>query len=645
MSPAAALVLHFEIETPRPLRTAAREVTIKGWCLADDLPAPPPIRLVTPAGTFPLTARLPREDVPKLFPRHPAAAYCGFTLAGRLPAGMHLGSFEAQRPDGTWQPFKQLTLAVEPAPFVAVLDEPISLGTLRDRVKVGGWALDAAEPVTELTLRYGHRELACDPGLLRNDVPEQYPDVPHAGRSGFHSRDFLVAGHGPVRVRARLASGRVAIAATNVVFSVATDENHAADLDLTVPRIGLDEAGVTRPPVPAAPTRAARPLNVLFILHGSFAANSALHVAALANELSAAGHACAVAVPHDVATLAQHESPAFRGLTYAEAEGGVAFPHGRGPDIIHAWTTRENVRVLTEKLRHRHGARVSVHLEDNEQQLLALTLGRDPADLDRLSDVELDRLVPPDLSHPHRSRAFLAAADGVTVITERLREFVPAGKPVLTLWPAADARYFYARPIPEKFRRVLGRTSGETVLFYPGNVHAANAAEVRELYAAVVELNRTGQPTTLIRTGLDRVEFPAELAAAARPHVLQLGQIPHHRHLPALMALADILVQPGAADAFNDYRFPSKLPEFFALGRPVVLPRTNLGTLVHHGTDAYVLDRADAAGIAAAVRELRADPALAEKLGRGALAFAEKNFSWRRSAEALASFYLSLTPS
>ena len=142
MSPAAALVLHFEIETPRPLRLAAREVLIKGWCLADDLPAPPPVRLVTPAGILPLTGRQSRADVPQLFPRHPAAAHCGFTLAGRLPPGVHLASFEAQRPDGTWQLFKQLTLAIERAPFVAVLDEPVSQGTLRDRVKVGGWALD-----------------------------------------------------------------------------------------------------------------------------------------------------------------------------------------------------------------------------------------------------------------------------------------------------------------------------------------------------------------------------------------------------------------------------------------------------------------------------------------------------------------------
>ena len=87
----------------------------------------------------------------------------------------------------------------------------------------------------------------------------------------------------------------------------------------------------------------------------------------------------------------------------------------------------------------------------------------------------------PDRQPPLIARAFLAAADGVTVITDRLREFVPAGKTCTTLWPAADARHFHPRPRLDAFRRVLDARPGETVLFYHGNVHAANAAEVREL--------------------------------------------------------------------------------------------------------------------------------------------------------------------
>lgn len=639
----SAATLHGEIEGVRPLRAPGGKVSLTGWCVATGLVEAPKVRLFTDAAILPMTSRLERTDVPDLLPGEPAAGKCGFRIEGRLPAGIHLGRFEAELPGLGWRRFKQLTLAVEAAPFVASLDEPISAGTLSDRVKVGGWALDPAQPVRKVFLRYGHREITCETGRSRADVANIFPHSPHAATAGFISEDFLVAGHGRVRVKAELADGRTVICPTPVSFSIATDENHDTDLDLTASAVLLENAHAPRPAM-VSPRTPGRKLNLLFILPGSFAANSALHVAALANELCADGHDCAVAVAHDLSTLAHHKNPSFRGVLHAEA-AMFRFADGRGPDCLHAWTCRENVRRLAETLRTLHGAKLAVHLEDNEQQVLALTLGRSAAELGQLSEADLDRIVPSDLTHPIRGRKFLESADGITVITERLRELAPAGRPCHTVWPAADRRSFYPRPRPEAFRRMLDPVPGTTVVFYHGNVHAANAAEVLELYAAVLELNRTGHPVTLIRTGLDAVDFLGSLATEIAPYVLTLGQILHHRHLAPLMALADVFVQPGSSDAFNDYRFPSKLPEFFALGRPVILPRTNLGTLVRHGEDALVLERADAAGIAGAIRTLRADPALAEHLGRGAIAFSEKHFNWRRSAEALAKFHLTLAAS
>jgi len=641
MSP---VMLHGEIEASRPLRAPGGKISLAGWCLIAGEPAPPPVRLVTDAATLAMSSRVPRADVPGLLPAEPAAAACGFTLEGPLPPGVHLARFEAQLPDGSWKIFKRLTVAAETPPFAAALDEPISAGTLRDRVKVGGWAFDPAGPLRSLTLRYGHREIACRLDRPRADVGAIYPGAIHAARAGFESDDFLVAGHGPVRIRAETTDGRTRIVPTGVSFSIATDENHGPELDLIAARIGLDTLPRSAGPA-EAPVRADRALNILFILPGSFASNSALHVAALADELCLAGHTCAVAVPHDLETLAHHAAPRFAGLLHSEAEAGLVFPDGHGPQIIHAWTTRENVRRLADSLRIRHTARVVVHLEDNEQEILALSLGRSTAELEGMSESELARLVPDDLSHPRRGREFLARADAVTVIMDRLREFAPSGRPCHTVWPAADESWFFPRPRPDDFRHVLDPAPGTTVLFYHGNVHASNAAEVRELYLAVLQLNQTGTPVTLIRTGLDQVDFLSAMAGAVAPHVLNLGQVLHHRHLPALMALADLFVQPGASDAFNDYRFPSKLPEFFALGRPVVLPRANLGTQVRHGTDAWVLDRADAAGIAAAVTALRRDRALYDRLAQGARDFAAQHFSWRRSAAALANFYLGLAGS
>lgn len=642
MTTAPARGLHGEIEPRGPARARDGRVTLTGWCAFAGEKTPPAIRLVAGKTILPLTARTRRTDVPELAPGQPAPVDCGFVIEGRLPPGVHLARLEAQGSDGQWILFKTFTLAVEPRPFAAAVETPAA-GTVRERVHVEGWAVDPRQPLQQLFLRYGHQEIACVPGRVRTDVPKAYPEAPQAAQAGFKSKVILSAGRGPLRLKARLADDTAAIARTDLRVDIAKDENHDGRIDFGAARIALANPAPASPAPP--PAKTSQPLNVLFLLPGSFSSNSALHVSALANELSLAGHACTVAVSHDLETLAHHAAPAFRGCLHAEAEAGVVFANGRGPDVLHAWTTRENVRQVAEKLRARHHARLVVHLEDNEQAILAHALGRTVAEIEALPDAELPRLVPADLSHPRRAREFLAGADAVTVITETLKTFVPAGRPVHVIQPAADARYFYPRPRPDEFRRLLDRRPGETVLFYHGNVHAANAAEVRALYAAVVELNRAGEPVTLIRTGLDRVNFPGDLAATASPHVLALGQVLHHRYLPALMALADMFVQPGEPDAFNDYRFPSKLPEFFALGRPVILPRTNLGTQLRHGRDAWVLDRADAAGIVTAVTALRRDSALQARLAEGAAAFAAKHFSWRRSAEALAKFYAGVTTS
>ena len=640
MSAVIAPLLHGEIESPRPLRATDGKIKLTGWCLCAGETLAPAVRLVTTGGTLVLTTRTTRADVPKLLPAEPAASQCGFTIEGQLPAGVYLAHGEAQLPDATWQVFKTLSLVVEPAAFAAGIESPAKIKHLSKRQHIEGWALDPAQRVTDLVLRYGHQEIPCVLGGRRPDLNKLYPNAPHATQAGFTSKTILSAGQGPLRLKATLADGSVAIARTPLTIAIPQDENHGPEIDLAAARIELP--GYARRVQPKPAVKTSQPLNILFILYGSFASNSALHVAALANELSAAGHSCSVAVPHDVETLAYHEAVAFRGITFAEAAKGVTFANGRGADIIHAWTTRENVRQLAEKVIAASGGRLVVHLEDNEQEILALTLQRSSAQLAALPAEELARLVPPDLAHPQRSRQMLAQAQGVTVITEKLREFIPAGRPSHRVFPAAAGDYFYPRPPAREFRQALGLAPTTTVLFYHGNVHASNAAEMRALYAAVLALNRTGHATVLLRTGLDRVDFLGQIAKEVAPYIMGLGQIHHHRHLPPLMALADIFVQPGQADAFNDYRFPSKLPEFFAIGRPVVLPRTNLGTTLRHGIDAYVLEQADAAGIATAVRELRTDRALYDRLAQGATAYAAQHFSWRRSAEELAKFYQTL---
>jgi glycosyltransferase involved in cell wall biosynthesis len=157
------------------------------------------------------------------------------------------------------------------------------------------------------------------------------------------------------------------------------------------------------------------------------------------------------------------------------------------------------------------------------------------------------------------------------------------------------------------------------------------------LYLAAALLNREGSPTVLIRSGKDFVPVADEVL---RKSAVELGRVDYEQ-IPAILAAADFLVQPGRPGMFNDYRVPSKLAEFFSAGRPVILPSTNLGLKARHGEEAWVLPKADAISVAEAICALRRDPSLCENLSLGGRQFLERRPTWAQNARNLLEFYLS----
>ena len=101
-------------------------------------------------------------------------------------------------------------------------------------------------------------------------------------------------------------------------------------------------------------------------------------------------------------------------------------------------------------------------------------------------------------------------------------------------------------------------------------------------------------------------------------------------------------MQPGGDNAFNEYRLPGKLPEFFAMGRPIILPRTNVGHFVRNQEEAWVLPKVDALGIVDAVRTLAANEQMRERLSAGALEFCRSHFNWSTNAAKLEQFYFAV---
>lgn len=383
-------------------------------------------------------------------------------------------------------------------------------------------------------------------------------------------------------------------------------------------------------------------MNILFVNYGDFTTNSLNHIGGFANTLCATGHACVVAVPQAKETITHISAARFFPATYEEvlAKPGL-FPDGQPADIIHAWTPREGVRKFVVAYQRVAPARLIVHLEDNEEFLIEAFGKRPFAELRTLLEHELPFPMVDGIAHPTRFHHLLRLADAVTYIVEPLKKFVPPGTPGHLLEPGVDAALYHPQPPDPAQRRELGLRDDERVVTYTGSVTFANEAEMRELYAAIKLLNDRGTPTRLLRTGFTLPDFGKSLGFDPAPFVIELGFIDKAR-LPRLLALADVLVQPGHSGFFNDYRLPSKLPEFLAMGQPVILPLSNVGTRLTDVHDAILLRSGSPEEIADACQRIFADPGLAVTLGQNAAAFARAHFDLATNTAGLASLYTSV---
>lgn len=380
-------------------------------------------------------------------------------------------------------------------------------------------------------------------------------------------------------------------------------------------------------------------MQIVFINYFSYELASGVHIHFIANELTRLGHQCMVVLPF-VDNTDTFGEPLYAFSSYEDFARDLA--NGRyGEDtILHAWTPRENVRLVTLLAARTLNIPYFVHLEDNERRILESYYGEPFNELVKKSArgaIEVNE----NLSHPVLHQAFLAEAAGVSVLMDRLDEFVPATVPTRLIWPACEKEFFRLPPEPDMtLRRRLGIPDEASVIVYPGNVHHAVADTVAKLYEALPLVEAAGHPIRLVRcAGSDNV-VPARIVEIGRKYVISLSNLPP-RKLPEFMAMSSILVQPGSPDAFDEYRFPSKLPLFLASGRPVVLASTNIGRFLTDGDNCLILEENTPEAIAGKIIWLLEHPAEARNIGRNGRKFAAENFSWPRTAQTLLDFYTS----
>jgi glycosyltransferase involved in cell wall biosynthesis len=301
-------------------------------------------------------------------------------------------------------------------------------------------------------------------------------------------------------------------------------------------------------------------MQVLFILYGTLDSNSGYQADILATKLSTLGHGVMVAhagAPVDASPY--NYAPLTHSNLYESTRQHMQLFQ---PDIILAWTPREIVRLLVDRVRAETPAsKLIIHFEDNEWALRDACVPEMIAAQSNLAFFD-----------PERGQPLLDAADAFTCVVDSLRDVIPlAGRPCHAFYAPYDDRLFQPCGRNLALRRALGIADDCRVIVYSGNVHRLNLADVRLLYQAVEQLARS-ENTMLIRTGAG---IPI---SEGSEHVIDKGWVSRNE-LPGLMAAADLFVQPGCPGPFNDHRFPSKIPEMAVTGRPIVgddLPYTRV---------------------------------------------------------------------
>ncbi len=385
-------------------------------------------------------------------------------------------------------------------------------------------------------------------------------------------------------------------------------------------------------------------MNIVFVCHGDLTSQSTYHVLSIAEQLIRSGHHCIVCIP----SRSGNEPSNIRVTSvpirdFEESiKNGLSFPDGSAPTLIHCWTPREQVRRFTERLSQQYGCPYFVHLEDNEREIL----NRELIDITYKALAEL----PVDEQenhiqnnkeiriHPYHHWVFLKNAAGCTVLIDRLKEHVPVGTPVQLFWPGYDD--CFSSPLgksKEDLKKKYGIAPSQFVVLYSGAFHGINYGEICRMVTALKILINRGMPLCFVKTGHN--EFPDLLKDGIKKGwVKDLGFLPRES-LPELYGLSDVLIQPGRSDSFNEYRFPSKLPEALASKLPVILPHCNLGLVLKDGVEALISYEDSMEKLIDNILYLYENPEEKERIGANGWMFCKENLNWEKSAGLIASFY------
>lgn len=233
---------------------------------------------------------------------------------------------------------------------------------------------------------------------------------------------------------------------------------------------------------------------------------------------------------------------------------------------------------------------------------------------------------------------FRTQADATTVISSALQERAirlgVAANSITKITGGADVENFRPKD-KQACRKKLGLAADAKIVGFMGFVHYDLDLALR----AFAQLYKRDQSAKLILVGKPS-PMTADIARqeGCAKGIMEYGILPYEQ-ISDHMGAADVFLLPFAHKQANIGRWPNKVGDYMAMGRPII--SSPVGEMVHLFESETIGQLTDPTpqAFANSARELMADQPLCDKIGQQARAAAEQRYSWEHLADVLEQCY------
>ena len=230
-------------------------------------------------------------------------------------------------------------------------------------------------------------------------------------------------------------------------------------------------------------------------------------------------------------------------------------------------------------------------------------------------------------------------AHGVTVISRSLERHVRdlGFGPDQVLYLPGGAPVDAIQPIPSADARAeLGMKKEWRIVAYMASSYAPGMEQFAEPLAALGE--EMPDLRVMLIGHMERRLGTTLEALGMKERLIRPGFVPEER-LPLYLAAADVCLIGLSPGPYNEARWPAKLGEYLAAGRPVIV--TNVGDTpeVIANAQAGLVVNGEPGDIQQKLSRLLREPHLAVRMGANARKLAEGELAWPRLVDRLEDFY------